>query len=108
MSVYNVHGAAVQNASNLITWMAWVEVDGQVDTGASDCTVTLYSADGDNTRTAVSGATETVASPIADGTFNGSMTVNLTAGVLYYYVISITSTTAKTGFDPIVVPVRTS
>jgi len=107
MATYESQGVATQNAANLITWAAWPKTDGAIAAGTA-CTVTLYEVNGDGTITAVSGATETDAAPDANNIFNGSMTVDLTAGALYYYLIDITVAAAsRYGIIPITVPVRT-
>ncbi len=80
MATYEVSSSCVQNSANTLTWAATVKVDGEVAAGSTNCVVTLYQADGDNTRTAQAGVTDTKATPIADNTFNGSFTVALTEG----------------------------
>jgi hypothetical protein len=109
-TTYEVGGAAVQNGSNLITWMAFCAEDGFLQAGQTACTVQLYECDGDNTLTTVSGATETVNTPEATtNTFSGSFTKELTAGSLYFLHIDITvDTTNRYGAVPLAVPVRTS
>lgn len=109
MATYKATGSVTQNAADLLTWCAWVEKDGAVVAG-TDCIVTLYQADGDGTESAVSGATETVDAPASATTnvFNGSMSVTLTTGALYYFHIDITADAAnRYGTLPLTVPVRT-
>lgn len=109
MPVYDVQGAALQDASNLVTWAACCRTDGEIDTGATSCVVTLYKFDGSNGEDAVSDATESVTNPTARGIFNGSMTVNLTPGALYYYYVTMTvGGGTREGWIPIGVPVRTA
>ncbi len=107
MATYHSTGAAIQDGSNLITWMAWCETDGAIATG-TDCTVTLYKINGDGSETAVSGATETDAAPSARNIFNGSMTVELDVGALYFFHVDITvAASSRYGTIPIFIPVRT-
>ena len=109
MATYRSTGSVTQNAANLLTWMAWCEKDGAIAASATNCTVTLYKVNGDGTETAESGATETDAAPTANDTFNGSMTVALDAGALYYFLVDITVDAAsRLGAIPLGVPVRTA
>ena len=105
-----VEGSAVQDSANLITWAACLRVDGEILANPTNCRVTLTKCDGDGTETDESGGTETVATPSARGIFNGSMTVNLTAGALYYYYVQIADAgaTDREGWVPIYVPGRTA
>lgn len=109
---YIVTGGVVQDASNDIYWAAHVDNEGVIETDPTACTVTLYQCDGDNTRTAVSGATQTIsAAPEGTtGVYNGKLSgVALTEGRLYYLDVSITADGgARTGKLYLYVPVRTA
>lgn len=109
MAVYQVCGAVNQDASGNLYWLAWCEQDGEPETGATDCTVTLYESDGDGTRTAEAGQTETVASPDASGVFNGRLTPDLTPGKIYYLGVALTAdAVTRNGIVPLGIQVRTT
>ena len=109
---YIVAGGVIQDESNDLYWAAHVDNEGVIETDPTACSVALFLCDGDNTRTAVSGATESIsAAPEGTtGVYNGKLSgVALTAGRLYYLEVSITAdSTPRLGKFYLAVPVRAS
>ena len=108
MAVYDSYVVCVQDEDNLITWSVAPHVDGELNTGGTNCVATLYKLDGAGASTAT-GSTETDAAPDARGVFSGSFTEALTEGALYYLYCEYTLAAAtREGIGYLAVPVRTT
>lgn len=109
-TIYFETGDSNQDEDGDLEWMAYGIKNGVIQTGATSCVVQLVSIDGDGTITNVTGATETVAAPDANGVFNGTLSaLTLDPGQMYYMLVTMTiDSSSRIGLFSVKVPVRTA
>lgn len=75
--------------TQLLNLLAWLEVDGEIDTGATNCRIRLFP----QSAPTVAAVDETVASPHTPGQFTAQVTsLDLDVGAPYFATVEIEDT----------------